>query len=31
MDHEGEVPESYVTKRREHTAATKFLKKTMLK
>ncbi|MEY8120304.1 IS6 family transposase [Falsihalocynthiibacter sp. BN13B15] len=29
VDHEGEVLESYVTKRRDHKAALKFLKKTM--
>jgi putative transposase len=29
VDHEGEVPESYVTKRRNRKAALKFLKKTM--
>ena len=29
MDHEGEVPESFVTKRRDRTAAMKFLRKIM--
>ena len=29
MDHEGEVLESYVTKRRDRKAALKFLRKTM--
>ena len=29
VDHEGEVLESYVTKRRDRKAALKFLKKTM--
>ena len=31
VDHEGEVLESYVTKKRDKTAALKFLKKTMRK
>jgi putative transposase len=29
VDHEGEVPESFVTKRRDRKAALKFLRKTM--
>lgn len=29
VDHQGEVPESFVTKRRDRKAALKFLKKTM--
>ncbi len=29
VDHEGEVPESYVTRRRDRKAALKFLKKSM--
>jgi putative transposase len=29
VDHEGEVPESYVTKRRDRKAALKFIKKSM--
>ena len=29
VDHEGEVPEGYVTKRRDCTAALKFLNKAM--
>ena len=31
VDHEGEVPESYVTKRRDKSAALKFLRKAMRK